>query len=141
MVAHGLLWLAIRYPGRKHGYVTYSSERAEYVSAAFQRLAEIAGLEPEGRLSDVRLKGGTEIRFTSIGGSFTGFTVDGLLVIDDPFKDRADAESPTVRRKTHEWFVDVARSAAIPRLRSSAWPLGGIPRISRASSSLAATNT
>jgi predicted phage terminase large subunit-like protein len=115
MVTHGLLWLARRYPGRRHGYVTYSAERAEYVSAAFQRLAEVAGLEPEGRLSDVRLKGGTEIRFTSIGGSFTGFTVDGLLVIDDPFKDRADAESPTIRRKTTDWFVDVARSRRHPK--------------------------
>lgn len=110
LIVHALLWLAIRYPGRKHGYVTYSAERTEYVSAAFQRLAESIGLEPEGRLSDVRVKGGTEIRFTSIGGSFTGFTVDGVLVIDDPFKDRADAESPTVRRKVVEWFTDVART-------------------------------
>lgn len=115
MVEHGLLWLALRYPGRRHGYVTYSAERAEYVSASFQRLAQIAGLDPQGRLSDVRLKGGTEIRFTSIGGSFTGFTVDGLLVIDDPFKDRADAESPTIRRKTADWFVDVARSRRHPK--------------------------
>lgn len=110
LIEHALLWLALRHPGRKHGYVTYSSERAEYVSSAFQRLAESIGLEPVGRLSDVRLKGGTEIRFTSIGGSFTGFTVDGVLVIDDPFKDRADAESPTVRRKVVEWFTDVART-------------------------------
>jgi predicted phage terminase large subunit-like protein len=115
MVTHGLLWLAKRYPGRRHGYVTYSNERAEYVSAALQRLAEAAGLEPQGRLSDVRLKGGTQIRFTSIGGSFTGFPVDGLLVIDDPFKDRADAESPTIRRKTIEWFIDVARSRRHPK--------------------------
>ncbi len=115
LIQHALLWLALRYPGKKHGYITYSSERAEYVSASFQRLAEVAGLEPEGRLSDVRLKGGTEIRFTSIGGSFTGFTVDGLLIIDDPFKDRADAESPTVRRKCVEWFTDVARSRRHPK--------------------------
>lgn len=112
---HGLLWLAIKYPGKKHAYITYSTERAEYVSNQFQQLAEIAGLEPEGRLSDVRLKGGTEIRFTSIGGSLTGFTVNGLLVIDDPCKDRADAESPTLRRKTVEWFTDVARSRRHPK--------------------------
>jgi predicted phage terminase large subunit-like protein len=115
MVIHGLLWLAFRYPGRKHAYITYSAERAEYVSAAFQRLAESVGLEPQGRLSDVRLKGGTEIRFTSVGGSLTGFTVDGLLIIDDPVKDRPDAESPTVRRKCVEWFTDVARSRRHPK--------------------------
>lgn len=114
-IEHGFVWLAVRYPGLRHGYATYSAERAEYVSAHFQRLAERAGLEPEGRLSDVRLKGGTEIRFTSVGGSFTGFTVDGLLVIDDPLKDRAEAESPTIRRKAIEWFTDVARSRRHPK--------------------------
>ncbi len=115
LIEHGFCWLGIRYPGKRHGYVTYSAERAEYVSAEFQRIAERAGLEPEGRLSDVRLKGGTEIRFTSVGGSFTGFTVDGLLVVDDPIKDRADAESPTIRRKAIEWFTDVARSRRHPK--------------------------
>jgi predicted phage terminase large subunit-like protein len=115
MVMHGLLWLALRYPGRHHAYITYSSDRAEYVSNAFQRLAAAAGLEPEGRLSDVRLKGGTEIRFTSIGGGLTGFTVDGLMIIDDPLKDRADAESPTIRRKAVDWFIDVARSRRHPK--------------------------
>lgn len=114
-VVHALLWLCLRHPGKKHGYVTYSAERSEYVSAKFQRLAEQVGLEPQGRLSDVRLKGGSEIRFTSIGGSFTGFTVDGLLIIDDPVKDRPDAESPTIRRKAVDWFTDVARSRRHPK--------------------------
>lgn len=112
---HAFLWLAIRYPGMKHAYITYSKERADYVSRQFQVLAESIGLEPDGRLSDVRLKGGTEIRFTSIGGSLTGFTVNGLLLVDDPVKDRADAESPTLRRTTAEWFVDVARSRRHPK--------------------------
>lgn len=112
---HGLLWLAINYPKLKHAYVTYSTERAEYVSNQFRALAEVAGLEPEGNLNGLRLKGGSEIRFTSIGGSLTGFTVNGLLVIDDPVKDRADAESPTIRRKATDWFADVAKTRRHPR--------------------------
>lgn len=115
LIQHGFCWLAHRHPGKRHAYVTYSSERAEYVSRKFQMLAQQAGLEPTGRLSDVGLKGGTEIRFTSIGGSLTGFSVDGLLLIDDPIKDRADAESPTIRRKAIEWFIDVARSRRHPK--------------------------
>lgn len=112
---HGLLWLAIRFPGMRHAYITYSKERADYVSRQFQVLAESIGLQPDGRLSDVRLKGGTEVRFTSIGGSLTGFSVDGLLLVDDPVKDRADAESPTIRRTAAEWFIDVARSRRHPK--------------------------
>jgi predicted phage terminase large subunit-like protein len=114
-VEHGFCWIAKRYPGRRHAYITYNAERAEYVSQHFQRLAERAGLEPSGRLSDVRLKGGTEIRFTSIGGSFTGFTVDGFMVIDDPHKDREEAESSTLRQKVVDWFTDVARTRRHPK--------------------------
>lgn len=110
LALHALCWIATRSPGLRHAYVTYNAERAEYVSRKFQRLAEEAGLEPQGNLSDVRLKGGTEIRFTSVGGSLTGFTVDGLLLVDDPFKDRAEAESKRRRRTIDDWFTDVART-------------------------------
>lgn len=95
---------------RRHAYVTYNQERHEKVSREFQKLAEAAGLEPDGRLSEVTLKGGTEVRFTSIGGSLTGNPVDGLLIIDDPHKDRKEAESPTIRMHVCDWFSDVARS-------------------------------
>jgi predicted phage terminase large subunit-like protein len=115
LTLHALVWIALKYPGLRHAYVTYSQERAEYVSRKFQDLALEAGLAPEGNLSDVRLKGGTEIRFTSVGGSLTGFTVDGLLVIDDPFKDRVTAESARLRKRVQEWFSDVARSRRAPR--------------------------
>lgn len=110
LTEHALLWACIKYPGRKHAYVSYSAERAEYVSAEFQRLATELGLEPTGRLSGVRLKGGTEVRFIGVGGGLTGFSVNGLLIVDDPVKDRAEAESPTIRRKCVDWFTDVARS-------------------------------
>lgn len=109
LTKHAFAWWA-KNGSKRHAYVTYSIERAEYVSRKFFELAQRAGLEPKGRLSDVQLKGGTEIRFTSIGGSLTGFSVDGVLLVDDPVKDRASAESPTVRRRAIEWLVDVGRS-------------------------------
>lgn len=110
LTMHAFLWWAKNFPGKRHAYVTYSIERAEYVARKMYELAERAGLEPQGRLSDIALKGGTEIRFTSIGGSLTGFSVDGVLLVDDPVKDRADAESPTIRRRAIEWLIDVGRS-------------------------------
>lgn len=115
LTLHALAWVALKFPKLRHAYVTYSQERAEYVSRKFQLLAEQAGLQPQGNLADVRLKGGTEIRFTSVGGALTGFTVDGLLIIDDPFKDRPAAESARLRKRVQEWFADVARSRRAPR--------------------------
>jgi len=41
------------------------------------------------------------------GGPLTGRGAD-LLLIDDPIKDREEAESPAVRRALHTWFSQVA---------------------------------
>jgi len=55
----------------------------------------------------IGVKGG----FMSVGvrGSLTGRGAD-LLIIDDPVKDRADAESTTLRRQTWEWYTSTART-------------------------------
>ncbi len=49
-------------------------------------------------------KGGG-LRAVGVGGGVTGFGA-GLIVIDDPVKSRAEAESPTYRDKIWEWFND-----------------------------------
>lgn len=41
-----------------------------------------------------------------VGGSLTSVSVD-LGIIDDPIKDRADAQSPTIRENTWNWYTDV----------------------------------
>lgn len=41
-----------------------------------------------------------------------------ILIVDDPFKDRAEADSPTIRRKVWEWYT----STLYTRLT----PVGGI---------------
>jgi hypothetical protein len=43
---------------------------------------------------------------TSIGGQMTGEGFH-LMVVDDPVKDRATAESPVQRERHYEWFNDV----------------------------------
>lgn len=50
-----------------------------------------------------------------VGGALTGRAVD-VLVIDDPIKDRAQADSPTYRERVWDWWTYVART----RLASSA---------------------
>lgn len=48
-----------------------------------------------------------------IGGALTGRPLDGLI-IDDPVKDRAQAESQTYRDTAWEWWTDVARTRLAP---------------------------
>lgn len=52
-----------------------------------------------------------------IGGGITGLGAD-MFIIDDPYKDRAEAESAVKRTRVEKWF----RSAALTRLS----PCGGI---------------
>lgn len=48
-----------------------------------------------------------------VGGGITGHGAD-LFIIDDPVKDREEAESKTYRDKTWNWYTDVARTRLEP---------------------------
>src|ERR1700681_3711526 len=48
------------------------------------------------------------------GGPITGRGAD-LLLIDDPIKDREEANSETVRKALHEWFASVAYTRLTPK--------------------------
>lgn len=48
-----------------------------------------------------------------VGGPLTGRPVD-VLVIDDPVKNREDADSPVMRNKVWSWWTDVARTRLAP---------------------------
>jgi predicted phage terminase large subunit-like protein len=47
------------------------------------------------------------------GGPITGRGAD-LLIIDDPLKDREEAQSETIRRSLHEWYSHVAYTRLQP---------------------------
>lgn len=51
-----------------------------------------------------------------IGGPLTGRPVD-LMIIDDPVKDRAAAESPKIRDTTWDWWESVALTRLAPNAR------------------------
>jgi predicted phage terminase large subunit-like protein len=55
--------------------------------------------------------------FTGRGGSITGRGAIGLL-LDDPIKDRVEADSPTLRKKLWEWYTQVIKSRL---LTSEGW--------------------
>ena len=48
---------------------------------------------------------GGGVRAVGVGGGITGFGAD-LVIIDDPIKSRAEAESKTYRERVWEWFND-----------------------------------
>lgn len=52
-------------------------------------------------------------RCAGVGGSITGMGAD-ILTIDDPFKDRESANSPTIRAKVWDWFTSTAYTRLSP---------------------------
>lgn len=103
----GLAWQIARHPHSRNAFVTYSADYAREQSIKCRRYAADAGvsLSDEYNRQDAwqtARHGG--LVAMGVGGPLTGKGVDGVLVIDDPYKNRADAESPTYRRRIREWF-------------------------------------
>lgn len=48
-----------------------------------------------------------------VGGAMTGRAVD-LMIIDDPVKNREQADSPTYRNRTWEWYTDTVETRLSP---------------------------
>lgn len=49
------------------------------------------------------------LKTVGVGGSLTGTSVD-LGIIDDPYKDRKEANSQTIRNGVWDWYVDVFKT-------------------------------
>ena len=52
-------------------------------------------------------------RSTGVGGGITGQGAD-ILIVDDPIKDRAEANSPTIREKLWDWYTSTAYTRLSP---------------------------
>jgi len=67
-------------------------------------------LDPESQsVDDWRTESGGILKASGVGGSMTGFGAH-LLVIDDPVKDREEADSANAREKNWSWYTEVART-------------------------------
>jgi predicted phage terminase large subunit-like protein len=86
---------------------SYNQKLANRFSRKIRRICE-----PRMKLSAERnsaeeweTKAGGGVRAVGAGAGVTGFGA-GLIVIDDPVKNRAEAESETFRERVWEWFSD-----------------------------------
>lgn len=120
-----LSWLAGKNPDLKTIFSSYSDRLGIRANLKLQRILDserykqifpatkinsrnsvtISGQYLRNRevLEYVDKEGG--FRNTTVRGSVTGESLD-LGVIDDPIKGREEANSPTIREKTWDWFTD-----------------------------------
>lgn len=101
---------AIRNPGENATYITCSQDLALSARARVEAMAISAGLAPAGHDAELRFRGGFKCRFTSVGSSLVGHDSGLLMILDDVVGSRADYDSPSIRKRTEEWFVAEALS-------------------------------
>lgn len=114
---HGLAWAIATDPRRTHAYVSYAAEVARSKSRKARILALAAGVtlaDDAAKLEEWRTVDGGGLLATGIGGPLTGHGVDGILLVDDPIKNRVEAESALMRERHWEWFNDVAYTRLEP---------------------------
>lgn len=110
-------WLLGRDPYRHVIFATYNETFAEDTGRAtrdclktnlYKQVFPGCGLRAGSAAADrVQTNEGGIAAFVGVGGSITGRGADFLL-IDDPIKDREQADSQSERRKQWDWFTQVA---------------------------------
>lgn len=114
-LSHAVAWGLWKRPDWRFGYATYGDALVKDKSRLAQRVVR----ERLGMALDTTAvaqwdtpEGGGFVG-TSIRGAFTGKRVN-LTVIDDPYKNRAEAESPTTRRTVVDFLNDVVETRLTP---------------------------
>lgn len=122
-----------RYPDLSIIATSYSADLAARMNRDVQRIIDedtYARIFPGTQLygKNVRTTAGTYIRNSDIfeivghngvyrssgvGGGITGMGAD-IAIIDDPFKDRMSADSPTIRQNIWEWYTSVLYTRLSP---------------------------
>ena len=115
-LTHGIAYLLKHDPEIQCAYITNAGNLAKSKSRRAKMFAEMSGVElakGSKAVHEWRTPKGGGLLATSIGGPLTGHGVD-FMVIDDPYKNRQEAESELVRETVWDWFINVAYTRLEP---------------------------
>jgi predicted phage terminase large subunit-like protein len=115
------LWALIQNPELRIAIVSYEHNVARRISRAIRDQITIHGADlglairqDVSAQNEWQLAGhGGGVYSTGIGGALTGRPVD-LMVIDDPVKDREQADSETYRERAWDWWLEVGATRLAP---------------------------
>lgn len=109
-----IAFLVLEHTGKRWAYITYNQKRANSVARKFKRLLANAGVLAGGTLAQMYLPDGGQILFTSIDGGITGEPVDAAAFIDDPYKNRKEADSTSRRELVDETYREAIETRVHP---------------------------
>jgi predicted phage terminase large subunit-like protein len=108
------------HPDRYVGIVSYSAELAEGFSRSAREYYQQAGgiMDPVKKaVNDWGTQGGGGLWAAGVGGAITGRS-GHLLIVDDPVKNREDADSPRVMEKLWDWYTSTLYTRLEPNVGS-----------------------
>lgn len=120
---HFPAWFMGKFPDRKIIATSCTTELAEDFGRAVRNVVQQAEFErifPAARIADdsqsakrFHMNRGGVYYAVGMGGTLTGRGAH-VLIIDDPVKNREDADSDTMRRKHREWYTSTSRTRLMP---------------------------
>lgn len=115
LVHHGIAWLLAKDPWRSILYVSYAHGFAAKQAGKAKEIAIRAGVRTIGRRKDEwTTRAGGLVKAAGIGGQITGEGFTDVFV-DDPHKNRAEAESRMIREGVVEAFFNDVFTRRDPR--------------------------
>jgi predicted phage terminase large subunit-like protein len=109
-IHHALTWWMHQFPGDLNGYFTYSDRKAWSESRKIRALAEGTGVKLSDEAANVaewRTADYGGLIAGGVGSGITGFGFSGIVVVDDPYKGRDEANSLVIRESRWDWFNEV----------------------------------
>ena len=113
---HFIAWYLRRNPKKTVVFITHTAKLARTMSSFARNYAKKAGVRlrhDSASLAEWRTEEMGGCIFTSVGGPITGQGAN-VLIIDDPHKDRAEAESAICRDNVWEWYQGTAYTRVEP---------------------------
>ena len=102
-----------RKPELTLSYSTYADRLSRSKSRKARRLVHASGIETAGSVNEWRTAEGGGLLAGGVGGPLTGHGVD-IGIVDDPIKNRAEAESAVKRSGLVDWMRDVLMTRIEP---------------------------
>ena len=115
------MWYICTFAKRRVILTSYESTFANYWGRKVKELVEIYGetlfgvflRQGAAAMNFFELSNNSSMTTAGAGGAITGKGAD-LLIIDDPIKNDAEANSPTIRDNVWDWFVSTAYTRIEP---------------------------
>lgn len=115
---HAIPWWLKAHPDWRIAYTSYNANQARSKARKAMELGKRVGVYASGGVLEWRTSrdGGCIAR--GVGEGITGQGID-VAIVDDPVKDRVDAESATRRERAWDWFREALFTRGNPSVSQS----------------------